>query len=121
MDLFTPHPFTIDPSERLLVGVGWAIALRPGLEAQIRPKSGLALKKGITLLNSPGTIDSDYRGEVGVILYNTSEVIVSFEKGDKIAQMVVAPIYRVFESGVQIVDELPESDRGGGGFGSTGR
>ena len=106
------------PGARRLVPTGISIALPAGYEAQIRPRSGLALKHGVTLLNSPGTIDADYRGEVGVILINLGEVPFRLERGDRIAQLVIAPVARLAwrES-----EALPESARGAGGFGSTGR
>jgi dUTP pyrophosphatase len=106
------------PGARRLVPTGISIALPAGYEAQIRPRSGLALKHGVTLLNSPGTIDADYRGEVGVILINHGEAPFRLERGDRIAQLVISPVARLAwrES-----DVLPESERGAGGFGSTGR
>lgn len=107
----------IRPNQRLLVPTGIAIALPPGWEAQVRPRSGLALRQGLTVLNSPGTIDADYRGEVGVVLINHGDRPVRITRGMRIAQMVVAPhgACRWDE-----VDRLPESARGAGGFGSTG-
>ena len=105
------------PGERRLVPTGIAIALPPGTEAQVRPRSGLALKHGLTVLNSPGTIDSDYRGEVGVILINLGQAPFSIPRGSRIAQMVIAPVTR---AGWQEVDDLDQSARGAGGFGSTG-
>jgi dUTP pyrophosphatase len=106
------------PGARRLVPTGISIALPAGYEAQIRPRSGLALKHGVTLLNSPGTIDADYRGEVGVILINLGEAPFRLERGDRIAQLVIAPVARLawHES-----DVLPDSARGTGGFGSTGQ
>ena len=106
------------PGARRLVPTGISIALPPGYEAQLRPRSGLALKHGVTLLNSPGTIDADYRGEVGVILINLGEAPFRLQRGDRIAQLVIAPVARLAwrES-----ETLPESTRGAGGFGSTGR
>ncbi len=105
------------PGERRLVPTGIAIALPPGTEAQVRPRSGLALKHGITVLNSPGTIDSDYRGEVGVILINLGQAPFAILRGSRIAQMIVAPVTR---AGWQEVEDLADSARGAGGFGSTG-
>jgi dUTP pyrophosphatase len=105
------------PGERVLVPCGFAIALEPGFEAQVRPRSGLALKNGITVLNAPGTIDEDYRGPVGVILYNAGTLNFVINRGDRIAQMVVAPVTQVVW---QEVDTLDETERGAGGFGSTG-
>jgi dUTP pyrophosphatase len=106
------------PGERRAVPTGIAIALPKDYEGQIRPRSGLALKHGITVLNSPGTIDADYRGEIHVILANLGGETVVLERGQRIAQLVVAPVSRVaFDE----VAALPESARGAGGFGSTGR
>ena len=112
------EPIELAPGARRLVPTGISIALPPGYEAQLRPRSGLALKHGVTLLNSPGTIDADYRGEVGVILINLGEVPFRLQRGDRIAQLVIAPVARLAwrES-----ETLPESARGPGGFGSTGR
>jgi dUTP pyrophosphatase len=110
-------PVTLQPSARALVPTGLTIALPQGYEAQVRPRSGLALKHGLTVLNSPGTIDADYRGEVQVILINLGEEPVTVTRGMRIAQLVLAPVTRGrFEE----VKELPASRRGGGGFGSTG-
>jgi dUTP pyrophosphatase len=117
MDLYAVESVTLNPGERKLVGTGLKIQLPPNTEAQIRPKSGLALKKGITLLNTPGTVDEGYRGEVGVILINHSNEVYPVEIGQKIAQMVIMPVTRVT---VEKVDRLGASDRGEGGFGSTG-
>jgi len=111
-------PIELAPGERRLMPSGIAIALPPGFEAQIRPRSGLALKHGLTLLNSPGTVDSDYRGEVGVILVNLGAEAVRIERGDRIAQLVVQRVPGVRFREVQ---ELPETQRGAGGFGHTGR
>ncbi|MBF0491465.1 MAG: dUTP diphosphatase [Deltaproteobacteria bacterium] len=111
------NPVVLKPFERKLISTGLAIALPPGYEAQIRPRSGLAIKKGITCLNSPGTIDSDYRGEIGVILINLGSEEVLIEKGERIAQMIIS---RYEQIGWQEVAELPSSERGSGGFGSTG-
>jgi len=120
LDLLAAVDETVElqPGARRLVPTGISIALPAGYEAQIRPRSGLALKHGVTLLNSPGTIDADYRGEVGVILINLGEAPFRLERGDRIAQLVIAPVARLAwrES-----DMLPESARGAGGFGSTGR
>jgi len=108
---------TLAPGARALVPTGLAIALPSGFEAQVRPRSGLALRHGLTVLNSPGTIDADYRGEVMVILANLGAAPVTITRGMRIAQMVVAPVARV---AWQAVAHLPESARGSGGFGSTG-
>ena len=107
----------IEPGSRELVPTGLAIELPEGFEAQIRPRSGLALKKGVTLVNTPGTIDADYRGEIGVILINHGSEPFEIERGDRIAQMIVAPIV---QARLVEVEELSSSDRGAGGFGSTG-
>lgn len=107
----------IMPGERVLIPTGIQIALPEGYEAQIRPRSGLALKKGVTVLNSPGTIDADYRGDVGVILINHGHEPVRIDDGDRIAQMVVAPFVQAQWS---TVDTLPETERGLAGFGHTG-
>lgn len=107
----------LPPGGRALVPTGIAIALPPGFEAQVRPRSGLALKHGVTVLNSPGTIDADYRGEVGVILINHGDRAVTIARGDRIAQLVVARFARV---AWEEAAALPESGRGAAGFGSTG-
>ncbi|MCB9989369.1 MAG: dUTP diphosphatase [Rhodospirillales bacterium] len=108
----------LDTGERALIPTGLSIALPPGYEAQIRPRSGLALKHGITVLNSPGTIDADYRGEIGVILINHGQEPFTIERGMRIAQMVIARHETVK---VTVVKELNETQRGTGGFGSTGK
>jgi dUTP pyrophosphatase len=109
---------TIPPGGRTLVPTGIAIALPSGYEGQVRPRSGWALKQGCTLLNSPGTIDADYRGEIGVIVVNHGTEAVTIARGDRIAQLVVA---RLPEVTIVAVDELPGTERGAGGFGHTGR
>jgi len=111
-------PVTLQPGERCLTPTGLAIALPAGFEAQVRPRSGLALKHGLTCLNTPGTIDADYRGEVKVILINLGQEPFVIKRGERIAQLVAAPVTRANWARVDI---LPESDRGDGGFGSTGR
>ncbi|MCW2247301.1 dUTP pyrophosphatase [Azospirillum fermentarium] len=111
-------PLTIEPGARALVPTGIAVALPPGFEAQVRPRSGLALKHGVTVLNAPGTIDADYRGEVGVILINHGAQPVTVERGQRIAQMVIARYERAVWAET---DTLDASARGSGGFGSTGR
>lgn len=108
---------TLAPGERALVPTGLAIALPTGYEAQVRPRSGLALKNGVTVLNSPGTVDADYRGEVGVILANLGVEPFTVSRGMRIAQMVVAPVTQLAWNEV---DDLSDSERGAGGFGSTG-
>lgn len=110
-------PLTLAPGARALVPTGIAIALPSGYEAQVRPRSGLAIKHGIILPNAPGTIDADYRGEIQVILANLGTETFTIEPGMRIAQMVVAPVSRV---AWEPVDALPDSRRGAGGFGSTG-
>ena len=110
--------FTLHPGERALVPTGIAIEIPPGFEAQVRPRSGLALRHGIALVNSPGTIDADYRGEIGVILINHGSEPFIIADGERIAQMVFARYQRV--EFIE-VEELGESDRGTGGFGHTGR
>jgi dUTP pyrophosphatase len=109
---------TLAPGEREAVPTGLRIELPPGFEAQVRPRSGLALQKGITCLNSPGTIDSDYRGELKVILVNLGREPATIDSGDRIAQLIVAPIVRARFEGV---DSLEATERGANGFGSTGR
>lgn len=110
-------PVTLKPGERQLIPTGLAIALPEGYEAQVRPRSGLAFKNGVTVLNSPGTIDADYRGEVKVILANLGTEAFTVERGMRVAQMVVAQYTRV---SFNLVEQLDETARGAGGFGSTG-
>lgn len=110
-------PLRIAPGDIALVPTGFKIALPSGFEAQVRPRSGLALKKGITVPNSPGTVDADYRGEVGVILQNLGKEVFVIERGDRIAQMIVAPVTRALWREQK---ELADTARGAGGFGSTG-
>lgn len=112
------QPLTLAPGARALVPTGLKIALQPGYEAQVRPRSGLALKHGLTCLNSPGTIDSDYRGEVGVILANLGAEPFVVRRGERIAQMVIAAYA---QAKLEEVTALEETARGAGGFGSTGR
>nr|WP_315103532.1 dUTP diphosphatase [uncultured Fretibacterium sp.] len=118
VDLRASDGCVIPPGGRALVPTGLRIALPEGYEAQVRPRSGLALKHGVTLPNSPGTIDADYRGEIGVILMNLGQEPFIVEPGDRIAQMVVAPVARVAWSEAEALDA---TERGEGGFGSTGR
>ena len=120
MDLraYLENPIVLKPLQRTLVKTGLFISLKPGYEAQVRPRSGLALKKGISVLNSPGTIDADYRGEIGVILVNLSDSDFKIDSGDRIAQMVVAKHETV---SWKTVDKLDDSLRGNKGFGSTGK
>jgi dUTP pyrophosphatase len=110
-------PILLAPGDRVLVPTGLAIALPAGYEAQVRPRSGLAVKHGVTVLNSPGTIDADYRGEVAVILINLGEEPFTVTRGMRIAQMIIAP---VSHARLTEVDSLDETARGAGGFGSTG-
>jgi dUTP pyrophosphatase len=112
------EPVVLAPGERKLIPTGLKIALEPGYEAQVRPRSGLALKHGVTCLNSPGTIDSDYRGEVGVILINHGQIPFEINRGERIAQMVIAPYAQAH---IAEVEALDETARGAGGFGSTGK
>jgi dUTP pyrophosphatase len=109
---------TIGPLERAAVPTGIALALPPGYEAQVRPRSGLALQHGVTLLNSPGTVDADYRGEVKVLLVNLSQESFTLKRGERIAQLVVAPVSRASLVELEVLDT---TERGEGGFGSTGR
>lgn len=111
------EPVVLKPMERALIKTGLFLEIPAGYECQVRPRSGLALKKGITVLNAPGTIDADYRGEVGVILINLSNESFTVENGERIAQLVFA---RFEQADFEVVDELTETDRGAGGFGSTG-
>ena len=106
----------IDPGQIILIPTGLAIALPPGFEAQVRPRSGLALKKGITLINAPGTIDADYRGEVGLAVINLGPEPVTISRGDRIAQMIVT---KVWQAQLELVEDLDDTQRGEGGFGST--
>ncbi len=119
MDLLADveEPLTLAPFERAAVPTGLAIALPEGYEAQVRPRSGLALKHGVTCLNTPGTIDADYRGEVKVILANLSQSPFTVTRGDRMAQLVIAP---VTQAELKEVPSLSQTDRGAGGFGSTG-
>ncbi|EPX62866.1 Deoxyuridine 5'-triphosphate nucleotidohydrolase [Cystobacter fuscus DSM 2262] len=109
---------TLGPLERAAIPTGLALALPPGFEAQLRPRSGLALRHGLTLLNSPGTVDADYRGEVQVVLVNLSSHPFTVKRGERIAQLVVAPVSRVSLVEWEVLDS---TERGAGGFGSTGR
>ena len=118
MDVRAATAMVLAPGARALVTTGFAVALPPGYEAQMRPRSGLALKHGVTVLNAPGTIDSDYRGEVMVLLINHGAEPFAIARGDRIAQMIVAPVTVARWSPS---DSLPDSARGAGGYGSTGR
>jgi dUTP pyrophosphatase len=110
-------PLVLAPGKHAMVPTGLAIALPQGFEAQVRPRSGLAAKHGVTVLNSPGTIDADYRGEIQVILINHGPEPFAIRRGERIAQMVIAPVVQVR---LNTVDSLPDTSRGSGGFGSTG-
>jgi dUTP pyrophosphatase len=111
------QPLVIQPGDRVAVPTGLVLEVPEGYEAQVRPRSGLAFKKGVTVVNAPGTIDSDYRGELKILLVNLSNEPVTIERGDRVAQMVIAPVTRV-----ELIEaeHLSSTDRGEGGFGSTG-
>lgn len=111
-----PGPVTLEPGERALLPTGLAVALPSGYEAQVRPRSGLAMRDGVTVLNAPGTIDADYRGEIQVLLVNLGQVPATIRRGDRVAQLVVAPVTRAVWTEVEV---LPDTARGEGGFGST--
>ena len=113
-----PEPVVLQPGRRALIPTGFSIALPPGFEGQVRPRSGLALRQGLTMLNSPGTIDSDYRGEIAVVAVNLGQEPVTISRGDRIAQLVIAPVSR---ARLVEADELPPTGRAGGGIGHTGR
>jgi dUTP pyrophosphatase len=114
------EPLVLEPGSRALVPTGIRLALPPGHEAQVRPRSGLALRHGVTVLNSPGTIDSDYRGEVGVILINLGRVSYAVARAMRVAQLVVAPVSRVRWDETGLDGRAQDTGRGSGGFGSTG-
>ena len=118
LDVVAAEELTLAPGQRNAVATGFAIAIPPGYEVQVRPRSGLALKHGITCLNTPGTIDEDYRGEVKVILANLGSEPFDVRRGERIAQLVPAP---VLKTRFREVEQLSETNRGAGGFGSTGR
>lgn len=109
--------YTLHPGTRCLIETGLAVALPPGFEIQVRPRSGLAVKHGVTILNSPGTIDADYRGEIKIALINLSDEAFVINRGDRIAQLVLAPVVR---ARIELVSELDPTVRGAGGFGHTG-
>jgi dUTP pyrophosphatase len=111
------EPVQLAPGMRQLIPTGLCIALPPGYEGQVRPRSGLALKHGITIVNSPGTVDSDFRGEIGIVLINLGQEPVSIRPLERIAQLVVAPVIQV---ALELATELPPTSRGTGGYGSTG-
>lgn len=120
MDLLADveHPVSLGPLERCAVPTGIAVEIPAGFEGQVRPRSGRALREGLTLLNTPGTIDADYRGEIQVIVVNLGRDPVTIERGDRIAQLVIAPVAR---ANLVEVEDLSDTHRGGGGFGHTGR
>jgi dUTP pyrophosphatase len=111
-------PVEIGPGESAAIATGLALAIDPGYEGQVRPRSGLAREHGVTVLNAPGTIDADYRGEVAILLVNHGRASFTVKPGDRVAQLVIAPVAR---AEVVEADELPATQRGAGGFGSTGR
>jgi dUTP pyrophosphatase len=119
MDLFASleEEVTLVPGERRLIPTGISVAIPEGFEGQIRPRSGLAIQKGIGIVNGPGTIDADYRGEIGVLLINFGKESFMIRDGERIAQMVISPVFRAI---LEEVDELPSTGRQGGGFGHTG-
>jgi len=119
MDLYASleEEVTLEPGERKLISTGIAVAIPEGFEGQVRPRSGLAIKNGIGLVNGPGTIDSDYRGEIGVLMINFGEEAFIIRNGERIAQMVIS---QVFRATLEEVDDLPATQRQGGGFGHTG-
>lgn len=118
LDISSSEDAVIEPKQVMLIKTGLEIEIPPGYEGQVRPRSGLALKYGVTVLNSPGTIDADYRGEVGVILINNGDAPFNIKRGERIAQLVIS---QVFQANIIEVDNLSETDRGSGGFGSTGK
>ena|SRR5579862_9858765 len=118
MDLRCADDFTLYPNERRPIPTGLRIAIPPGYEGQVRPRSGLALRHGISMVNTPGTIDADYRGEIQVILINLGADVVTFNAGDRIAQLVICPVAR---AELVVVEQLDETERGESGFGSTGK
>ena len=117
MDVRAAESVVLEPGDRAAVGTGLAVAVPRGWEIQIRPRSGLAMRNGVTVVNAPGTIDSDYRGEIRILLVNLGRDAYALERGDRIAQMVLCPVGRVRW---EPRDTLDDTDRGGGGFGSTG-
>lgn len=117
MDLVSTEPVELAPGERKLVGTGIRVAIPVGFEGQVRPRSGLAVRHGISMVNTPGTIDSDYRGEIKVLLINLGDLVVKLAQGERIAQLVICPVMR---AEWLVVEYLDDTERGGGGFGSTG-
>ncbi len=118
LDLRADEPFSLAPGERRLVPTGLSLEIPPGHEGQVRPRSGLAARHGVGMVNAPGTVDSDYRGELQVILVNHGREPVSFARGERIAQLVIAPVVR---AELELVETLSDTSRGHGGFGSTGK
>jgi dUTP pyrophosphatase len=114
---FLDEEVLIAPGQRRLIPTGLAVAIPEGFEVQVRPRSGLAVRDGVTLVNTPGTIDADYRGEIGILMINHGEKPISIKNGQRIAQLIVS---RVYKATLEEVDELPASSRQGGGFGHTG-
>ena len=112
------EPVTLPPGDILLIPCGFAVAIPSGYEMQVRPRSGLAVKKGVTIINAPGTIDADYRGEIKVGLINLGKEVYQIQRGDRIAQLVLAPVARAL---IRQVEQLDATSRGSGGFGHTGR
>ena len=123
MDMYANNndPILIEPGDRKLIGTGIRLQIPEGFEAHIRPRSGLVLRHGVTVLNTPGTIDSDYRGPIGIILYNAGKERFYVNKGDRIAQIVFSKFERVDFIEVNLIEDLDDSARGDGGFGSTGK
>ncbi|HXH61441.1 MAG TPA: dUTP diphosphatase [Fimbriimonadaceae bacterium] len=117
MDIYSAEPVELQPMQRRMVRTGLSVAIPAGYEGQMRPRSGLAHKHGLTMVNTPGTIDSDYRGEIRVILINLGQETVRLEAGERIAQLVVVPVCQAV---LEVVDSLDDTERGTGGFGSTG-
>ena len=117
MDLVSTEPVELAPGERKLVGTGIQVAIPAGFEGQVRPRSGLAVRHGISMVNTPGTIDSDYRGEIKVLLINLGDSVVKLGQGERVAQLVICPLMR---ADWLVVKSLDDTERGGGGFGSTG-
>jgi dUTP pyrophosphatase len=111
------EPMVIEPGGRALIPTGLKLAIPPGFEGQVRPRSGLALRHGITMLNTPGTIDADYRGELQLIVANLGEIEFCIKRGDRIAQLIIAPVAK---ARLEVVETLEQTDRGEGGFGHTG-
>ena len=118
MDVFSNEDYVLKPERRTIISTGLFVEIPQGYEIQVRPRSGMAAKYGVTVLNAPGTIDSDYRGEIGVILYNSGQSNFEINKGDRIAQLILAPVVQLEWEEVK---EISDTDRGEGGFGSTNK